>query len=114
MLRLSPSQLDLTTEHKLADFDDRMTRALIGRYGQAHDIDADTLRPHVTQARHQARACGFRTEQHIFDVVEAYAVTGEALWSDPRFHDIVRAPFKSAEEKARTIRQVFVPVGAAP
>ncbi|WP_308918362.1 hypothetical protein [Jannaschia sp. LMIT008] len=109
MLRLTKAQMDAGVPCLQRAFDRRVADALVAKYDGVRPIRTEGLVDHVARARARAQALGFGAERHLLDLVEAWCLTGDRLWSDPDFRRIVALPLRTREEKAVAIRDRFVP-----
>ena len=104
-LRLSRSQIKQSEPARWQAFDAAMVAKLNTAYPGRFD---DRLGAYVTWSRKRAQDCGFSTDQHIYDLVEAACVSGGTMWTDAAFERIMSAPLKTREEKAVAVRRRFV------
>ncbi|WP_227272237.1 hypothetical protein [Roseobacter weihaiensis] len=109
MLRLSENAINTIVPDLQRKFDRRIVATLLEKYDGVGQMQTDGFVEYVAAARTRAQSLGFRAEQHIYDLVEACCLTGNALWSDPYFKQIIAAPFKTNEEKCVCIRRHFIP-----
>lgn len=107
-MRLTDAQMNGGRHAQLAEFDARIAAMLLATYAETHQIVQSEFAASVTAARAYAQSLGFRSERHLFDLVEALLLNGGALKHDPELRKILDRPLLNDEEKCLRIRARFV------